>query len=196
MQKEEQLKHIRDYVYTLFRDDETGHDYYHMERVARIAKMIAEVEQANEFLCEAAAWLHDVGDEKLFQNPKDSIKRTNAFLASILLKETDINTINHIISGVSYSKGVVVPDTLEGRIVQDADRLDAIGAIGIARTFAYGGANQQLMYHPTKKATSIQHFDDKLLKLKDFMHTKSAKELAIERHRFMESFLKQFYEEW
>ncbi|MBR3120823.1 HD domain-containing protein [Oceanobacillus profundus] len=196
MEKEVQIKHIRDYVFTLFQADESGHDYFHMERVARISRKIAEVEQANVFLCEAAAWLHDVGDKKLFHNPNEAIEEMNTFLCDISLNKIQINEINHIISGISFSKGIAVPDTLEGRIVQDADRLDAIGAIGIARTFAFGGANQQLMYHPNSKSTSIQHFYDKLLTLKDLMHTESAREMAKERHQYMESFLKQFFQEW
>ncbi|MBP2078284.1 HD domain-containing protein [Oceanobacillus polygoni] len=196
MNKTDQLETIRDYVFTLFREDETGHDFFHMRRVARIARRIAEAEQADVFLCEAAAWLHDVGDTKLFPNPNETVEKMNNFLASISLNEDQVHAINHIISGVSFSKGDAIPDTLEGRIVQDADRLDAIGAIGIARTFAYGGANKQLLYHPTNKSNSIQHFYDKLLKLKDLMHTETARALAKERHQYMEAFLKQFYQEW
>ncbi|WP_067725540.1 HD domain-containing protein [Oceanobacillus damuensis] len=193
--KEKQLSSIREYAMQLFGDDATGHDYFHMERVARMAKQIAEAEKANPFICEAAGWLHDVGDQKLFSDPNKAIENMRLFLTSILLTDKEIVLIERIIKAVSFSKGEV-PDQLEGKIVQDSDRLDAIGAIGIARTFAYGGANNQLIHHPEHTATSIQHFFDKLLKLKQLMNTNTAKEIAEERHQFTEIYLKQFFREW
>ena len=195
MEKNNQLEAIRDYVFTFFHRDVTGHDFDHMKRVAIMAKKIAEDIDADSFICEAAAWLHDIGDRKLFSNPEEAIKKMNIFLASISIEERQINEINRIIETVSYQKGLI-PDSMEGQIVQDADRLDAIGAIGIARTFQFGGANEQMIYQPGQSNTSIEHFYDKLLNIKNLMHTDYAKEIAEERHMFMEAFLKQFYHEW
>ncbi|MFD2045819.1 HD domain-containing protein [Ornithinibacillus salinisoli] len=196
MDSNDQLQKIERYVYQLFSDDSTGHDYFHMKRVARMTREISLSEAADEFICEAAAWLHDVGDKKLFANTNKAIDEMNQFLKSIQLTEIQIEKIHQAIQDVSFSKGNI-PKTLEGKIVQDADRLDAIGAIGIARTFAYGGANKQLIYHDEMKDhTSIQHFHDKLLKLKGLMHTPTAIRMAKERHVFLENYLQQFLNEW
>lgn len=196
MEPEEQLNAIRAYVQAMFHEDVTGHDFFHMERVARLARDIARKENANEFICEAAGWIHDIGDHKLFANPGKAWQDGIDYLLSLDLTEVQITQISDAVKDVSFSKGKQIPDTLEGKIVQDADRMDAIGAIGIARTFAYGGANNQLIHHTDQKNTSIQHFYDKLLKLKDFMHTSTAKEMAQQRHQFMEDFLEQFFKEW
>lgn len=190
------LNAIRDYVYKLFHDDATGHDYYHMERVARMAKAIAREEGADLFICESAAWLHDIGDKKLFSKPEQARSEMDVFLKKIGSDRTTIEQINEAIKDVSFRKGST-PATLAGKIVQDADRLDAIGAIGIARVFAYGGTREQLIYNDDKpENTSIQHFYDKLLKLKGRMNTETAKEIAQNRHIFMENYLNQFYSEW
>lgn len=187
---------MRDYVYNLFQDDATGHDFYHMERVARMAKTIAVEEGADSFICESAAWLHDVGDKKLFTNPELARSDMNLFLSKIGLERNMIDQIYEAIDDVSFSKGNI-PAGLEGKIVQDADRLDAIGAIGIARVFAYGGTREQLIYHEERtENTSIQHFYDKLLRLKNMMNTQTAKEIAEERHGFMEKYLDRFLLEW
>ncbi|WP_106497449.1 HD domain-containing protein [Lentibacillus sp. Marseille-P4043] len=196
MRKDEQLKKIQTYVMNHFQEDTTGHDFFHMKRVAKTARMIAEQEFADLFICEAAAWLHDIGDHKLFTNPTKALQELDLFLESIGLATSNIKQIKTAMRDVSFSKGAV-PTTLEGKIVQDADRIDAIGAIGIARTFAYGGAKGQFIYHDTyKDNTSIQHFYDKLLTLKECMHTKTAKQIACERHKFMETYLEQFFREW
>lgn len=191
----EQLDAIRLYAYKQFSDDTTGHDFEHMQRVARMAKEIAEEESSDPFLSEAAAWLHDIGDRKLFTDPKRAIKTMNEFLDSIGLSDTHKNEINHIISTISFNGGKT-PLTLVGKIVQDADRLDAIGAIGIARTFQYGGANNQLIYKQGATNTSIQHFYDKLIKIKETIHTPYARKIAEERHKWMVNFLEQFHREW
>ena len=196
MERERQIVAIKEYVYHIFDGDVTGHDYFHMERVARLAKHIAKNENANEFICEVAAWVHDVGDHKLFADPNEAWDDLLSFLQSIQVTNKQIHQIKKAVEDVSFSKGKKVPHTLEGKIVQDADRIDAIGAIGIARTFAYGGANKQFIYHPKQYNTSIQHFDDKLLKLINLMHTEAAIEIARERHQFTENFLKQFFKEW
>lgn len=190
------MKAVKKYVKQLFSNDVTGHDYHHMKRVANVAREIAKQENANEFICELGGWLHDVGDYKLFADPKKAIDQMEQFLRSIKLTNKEIQLVDRAIQDVSFSKGKI-PITLEGKIVQDADRLDAIGAIGIARTFAYGGANNQLIYHDNQnKNTSIQHFYDKLLIIKDQLNTDYAKKIASERHQFMKLFLEQFYKEW
>lgn len=191
-----QIEAIHDYVKKTFRNDTTGHDFYHMQRVAHMSQKIAENEQANDFICEIGGWLHDIGDPKLFSEPKIAIRQMDDFLYSILLTKEEITKIHQAIEDVSFSKRNI-PETIEGKIVQDADRLDALGAIGIARTFAYGGASNQLIYtNEDPQNTSIQHFYDKLLHLKHKFNTKYAKEVAIERHQFMEHYLDQFYKEW
>jgi len=197
VKKKQQLAKIHDYVYRLFHDDTTGHDYYHMRRVAKMAKFISSEEHGDTFICEAAGWLHDIGDKKLFDTPDEAVKEMNTFLKDIQISNHEIHQIQVAMKDVSFSKGAKTPTTLEGEIVQDADRLDALGAIGIARTFAFGGARNQLIHHPDKHPnTSIQHFYDKLLLLKDKMNTSTGKSLAMKRHTIMMEFLDHFYEEW
>lgn len=196
MDNKDKIAAIRSYVFSIFKDDSTGHDYFHMKRVAESAGTIAEAENADVFICEVTAWIHDIGDEKLFDNRGEAVNNLTAFLRSIGVSVIETKKILHAAEDVSFRKGNV-PETLEGKIVQDADRLDAIGAIGIARTFSYGGTTGQLIWDgDNKDNTSIQHFYDKLLKLKDLMHTKSAIQIAEERHNFMNMYLKQFFKEW
>lgn len=191
---DEQMKAVQNYVQNLFMNDPSGHDYHHMRRVAQMARVIASKENANPFICQAGGWLHDVGDEKLFKNPDQTKKELRLFLQSIHMSERNIRHIFIAIQDVSFKKGRT-PKTIEGKIIQDADRLDAIGAIGIARVFAFGGANGQQIYNKDKPS-SIKHFYEKLLHLKDAMHTQYAKKMAHKRHQFMQRFLKQFYQEW
>src|SRR5699024_2674899 len=134
----DKLHAIQQYVQKLFAHDSTGHDFFHMRRVAQLAKQIALEEGADPVICEAAGWLHDVGDQKLFKQPQASLRKLDSFFKSIAFSDNEIKTIKIAMQDVSFSKGKI-PKTLEGKVVQDADRLDAIGAIGIARTFAYGG---------------------------------------------------------
>ena len=195
MKQEAQLKEVRRYIRSVFQYDTTGHDFEHMRRVAQIAKKIAIEEGADPFICELAGWLHDIGDHKLFTDPAQEVNKMNACLTSIDITEKQRKQLHDIIHTVSFSKGLI-PETKEGKIAQDADRLDAIGAIGIARTFQFGGAHNQLIYHEKQQQTSIGHFYDKLLKIKDLIQTATAKEIATERHLFMEKFLEQFYKEW
>lgn len=196
MEKELQLTKIRTYIDNLFASDTTGHDTFHMKRVASMAKQIAEMEKANTFICEVAGLLHDVGDQKLFPSTSEALKEMDSFLTDIQLTHDEKKQINLAIKDVSFRKGKQ-PETLEGKIVQDADRIDALGAIGIARTFAFGGAKGQLIYVDNEaENTSIKHFYDKLLTLKDSMNTDFAKEIAVERHQFMETYLQQFFKEW
>ncbi|MGM9986424.1 MAG: HD domain-containing protein [Bacillaceae bacterium] len=211
MNKEQVIQETELFVKEKLEKDSSGHDWYHIHRVRQMALRLAREEGADMFICEITALLHDVADEKLVKSEEQGLKQMNEWLSNHGIKEDEREHILSIIRNMSFKggNGKVLP-TLEGRIVQDADRLDAIGAIGIARTFAYGGAKGDLMYDPnllprtvmTKeeyrkgKSTSVNHFYEKLLKLKDLMNTNTAKEIAIERHQVMESFLEQFFEEW
>jgi len=196
MNKEGILKRTKEFIVKEFSGEGTGHDYYHIERVVKVAKKLAEEENADVFMVELAAWLHDLGDYKL----NDGVNRSAELISGFLLLENVeaeiIHKVIEIVSQVSFSKGNK-PTSLEAMIVQDADRLDALGAIGIARCFAYGGKKGNEIYNPEHpEETSIQHFYDKLLKLKDMMNTSAAKKIAEERHQFLENFLQQFYAEW
>ncbi|WP_122641170.1 MULTISPECIES: HD domain-containing protein [unclassified Romboutsia] len=198
------------FVKDKLKKDGTGHDWYHIERVYNMAKYIGERENANMFIVEMAALLHDIDDWKLSDSYSTSL--TESFLKSVSVDKEDFDDIMNIINTMSFKGGVVSSkqNTIEGKIVQDADRLDALGAIGIARTFAYGGSKNRLIYDPNidpiefksldevkyKENHTINHFYEKLLKLKDLMNTEIAKDIANERHEFMEQFLHKFYNEW
>ena len=190
----------------------SGHDWFHIERVYNLAKYIGKKEKADSFIVEMCALLHDIDDWK-FSNTNDiQTTVTENFLKSINIDGSSLEQIIKIIQTMSFKGGIVdsTQTTIEGKVVQDADRLDAIGAIGIARTFAYGGHKNRLIYDPDIKPMdfksleevknaenhTINHFYEKLLKLKDLMNTDTAKELAEKRHKFMENFLEEFYEEW
>lgn len=199
------------FIKDIFQNDFSGHDYFHSVRVYKTARMLAEREQADVRLVSLAALLHDVDDEKLSPETHETKANAVGFLKSQKVSEEDIAAIVKMIDQVSFvGTDSVVPDTIEGRCVQDADRLDAIGAIGIARTFAYGGSHARPLYDPadppklnmTKeeyrnhKAATLNHFYEKLFLLKDMMSTKSGRELAEKRHAFMEAYVEQFLLEW
>ena len=193
--------------------DGSGHDWWHIFRVWTLAKKIAVEEKAQAEIVELGALLHDIADWK-FHDGDDSIGPAIAreFLNNHNVEPNLSDSVVEIISTVSYKgAGVATPmKTLEGEIVQDADRLDAIGALGIARTFAYGGYKNRLIYHPEEKPVlhksyedykkneghTINHFYEKLLLLKERMNTNTGKRIAEGRHKFMQSFLDQFYREW
>ena len=194
-------------------NDGSGHDWWHIYRVWSLAKKMAQTENADLTIVELSALLHDIADWK-FHNGDDSIgpKLAEQFLVENQVERRVIDPVIEIITSISY-KGAGVPtpmNTLEGKVVQDADRLDAIGALGIARTFAYGGHKNRLIYHPEEKPVlhqsfedykknqghTINHFYEKLLLLKDRMNTASGKRLAEARHHFMQAYLDQFYKEW
>lgn len=200
-----------EYVKEFFKKDFSGHDYYHTIRVYNLAKQICEVENGNPEIVALSALLHDVDDCKIVGKQKEKFKNAKTFLRSQNYSEDKIERICHIISQVSFKgKDTEKPDSVEGMIVQDADRLDAIGAIGIGRTFAYGGSHKIPMHIPDLKykenmteeeyfsniGTTINHFYEKLLKLKDLMNTETAKKIAQNRHDYMEKFLEEFYIEW
>ncbi|MBR3430355.1 MAG: HD domain-containing protein [Clostridia bacterium] len=183
------IKEAVEFVQSLFQGNSDGHDFNHTMRVYHTAMEIAESEPICDKLVVAlAALLHDADDHKLFETKKNANAR--AFLDSQNVDEATTMRICMAINSVSFSKNRgKCPELLEGKIVQDADRLDAIGAIGIARTFAYGGK------HGRSLDSSIEHFHEKLLLLKDMMHTEKAKKLAESRHTFMEEFLKEWDKE-
>jgi len=199
-----------EFVKEFFKNDFTGHDYAHTKRVYQIALKIARAEKADEYIVGLAALLHDVDDYKLSNTSRNKDNAKN-FLRTNNVTETTIKKIIKIIDQVSFKgNNSVIPDSIEGKCVQDADRLDAIGAIGIARCFSYGGSNQREMYNPeilpclnlgereyyNHKSTTLNHFYEKLLLLKDMMNTDTAKELAQKRHTFMQKFLEEFLYEW
>ncbi|MEN9337354.1 MAG: hypothetical protein RLZZ500_2341 [Bacteroidota bacterium] len=201
------------YVKKQLEGAEAGHDWFHIERVYRNALHIADQENCNREVVQLAALLHDIADSK-FHGGDENIgpKTARTFLESQKVEEATIDHVVKIIENISFKGGKTERtfSSLELDIVQDADRLDAIGAIGIARTFNYGGFKNRPLYDPaispnmhmTKEeykannAPTINHFYEKLLLLKDRMNTSAGKKLAEERHRFMEVFLAQFYAEW
>ncbi len=192
---------------------ESGHDWFHIERVYKNALLIAKNENCDPIIVELGALLHDIADSK-FHDGDETIgpKTARNFLESENVDEEIIKKVVFIIENISFKGGNFDAKTpsIELEIVQDADRLDAIGAIGIARTFNYGGFKNRQIYNPeilpnltmTKQqyknsdAPTINHFYEKLLLLKDKMNTETGKKIAQERHKFMEIFLKQFYNEW
>ena len=192
---------------------EAGHDWFHIERVWKLSKKIAEKEGGNLELIELSALLHDIADPK-FHNGDETLalKISQNFLEEIQVDAELIEQVLFVIKNISFKNRAEAPENppLELQIVQDADRLDAIGAIGIARTFNFGGFKNNLMYHPEIKpnlgmnkeeykksnGTTINHFYEKLLLLKDLMNTETAKKIASERHDFMLQFLDEFYKEW
>lgn len=178
----EAVRYIRD----LFQGNSDGHDFSHTMRVYHTAMRIADSEPGCDRLIVAlGALLHDADDDKLFRTVNNANAR--AFLAVQAVDPEAADRICAVINAVSFHKNRGRhPETIEGQIVQDADRLDAIGAVGIARTFAYGGK------HGRTLESSIEHFHEKLLLLKDMMNTPGAREMAEERHAFMESYLRQW----
>lgn len=199
------------YVKEKFENEYSGHDWFHTLRVFRTATRIAEAEGADVVTVQLAALLHDVDDRKLSPETYAEQKNARSFLAENGVEESVICEICRIISEVSFvGSDSVVPSTLEGKCVQDADRLDAIGAIGIARAFAYGGNHNRLMYHPDiapnpnmskdeyvkSNSTTVNHFYEKLFKLTDMMNTDTAKSIAKERDEYMKDFIAEFLNEW
>ncbi|MDZ5473155.1 HD domain-containing protein [Bacillus sp. 31A1R] len=193
-------------------EDATGHDWYHIERVHRSALHIWEQEKVGDrFIIEMAALLHDIPDEKLNESKEAGEKKLHSFLDSINLDTQTKKHILDIIFSISFKggNGSALP-SIEAAIVQDADRLDAIGAIGIARAFAFGGKKGQSIYDPELtvreqmtveeyrkgKSSSVHHFYEKLLKLKNRLNTETAKKMAEKRHAFMEQFLTEFHNDW
>ena len=192
---------------------EGGHDWWHVYRVWQLSKRIAETEQADLLVVELGALLHDIADSKFHEGDEEAgPRKAREFLTGIGVEESVILHVENIITNISFKGGNTAQTfkSTELDIVQDADRLDAMGAIGIARTFNYGGFKNREMYNPgikpnlnmTKEeykastAPTLNHFYEKLLLLKDRMNTSTGKQLAEHRHRFMEQYLSEFYMEW
>lgn len=201
------------FVKETLRGAESGHDWFHIERVWNTARTIGREEQADLLVVELAALLHDIADSKFHGGDEEIGPSTAAnFLNSIKVDPSISFHVEQIIRHMSFKASLGKPsfNSLEMEVVQDADRLDAIGAIGIARAFTYGGHKNRPLFDPeiqprlnmtreeykNNEGPTINHFYEKLLLLKDKMNTGSAKRLAAERHKFMEEYLAQFYAEW
>ena len=205
------INNALEYVEEIFKTDYSGHDYFHTFRVYKMATNIAIKENANLEIVQLAALLHDVDDVKLSPETHTNKDKARKFLASNNVNETNIEIICQIIDEISYrGNDSVIPKTLEGKCVQDADRLDAMGAIGIARACAYGGNHNRVIYNPNINpnldmdaeeyhnhiTTTINHFYEKLFKLKDLMNTDIAKDIAQDRERYMKDYISEFMDEW
>lgn len=199
------------YVKDFFSNDCSGHDYWHTIRVYNLASEIAEKENADIFIVQLASLLHDVDDIKLSPDTYADKRNAVSFMKKHGLDEHTIFLVCNIIDEVSYlGNESVVPRSIEGKCVQDADRLDAMGAVGIARAFAYGGSHHRMLHDPgtepqknmSKKeyrnctSTTVNHFYEKLFHLKGLMNTDSAKEKAEHRDRIMHEYIKEFLAEW
>lgn len=212
MESERIIRETENFIRAKFSGEGSGHDWFHVDRVRKMALRIGKMEGCDLFLTEMAALLHDLDDWKLNGSMEQGHSATSRLLEKTGVGEPLAGKILRIIEDVSFKgAGVETPvRSVEAAVVQDADRLDAIGAIGIARTFAYGGHKGRSIYNPdvapvmhqsfgeykSSVAPTINHFYEKLLLLKDRMNTAAAKVIAEERHRFMEVFLARFYEEW
>ena len=208
---EDIIARAADYARALFAGDSSGHDWWHTRRVWRLALHLAQAEGADPLIVQLAALLHDADDAKLSPETSAEKLRARRFLEAEGLPEETVRRILHIIGQVSYKgSDSETPDTIEGMCVQDADRLDAIGAVGIARTFAFGGSRGRAIWDPDEPprtelnernyrsggGCTVNHFYEKLLLLKDLMNTPAARRMAEARHRFMEQYLDEFYAEW
>jgi uncharacterized protein len=211
MEQEQILAAARAHVRQRLAHDSSGHDWWHIDRVVRLARRLAEEEGADVFLCELAALTHDLVDWKLNPDEAQALADLRGWLAEQGVDAATTAAVLEMITHLSFKGGGQPPmPTLEGQIVQDADRLDAIGAIGIARAFAYGGAKGLLLHDPearprgqmtaaeyrSQQAATITHFHEKLLLLKDRMNTATARRLAAQRHAVLEAFLEEFQAEW
>lgn len=208
------INQTAEFIRQKFDGEATGHDWYHIERVWKMARKIGVKEGADPFVTELGALLHDIADWK-FHDDAAGAKAAKAWLDQFEIDRATTSHVCDIVNNVSF-KGLGQKNgisTLEGKVVQDADRLDTIGAIAIARAFAYGGAKGRPIYDPkvstepltddAYRATqnsanrpTLHHFYDKLLHLKDRLNTATARELAERRHKFMETYLKEFFREW
>jgi len=215
MNKNQIINQTIQFVKDTLQGAEGGHDWFHIERVWKNAKLIAKNENADLFIVELGALLHDIADAKFYEGDESiGPKKADEFLKSLEVDEVIIQHIVDIINHISYKNSLESNSekfhSKELDIIQDADRLDAIGAIGIARAFNYGGFKNRELYNPEIKtnlrlnkeaykksnAPTINHFYEKLLLLKDKMNTQTGKQIATDRHQFMEQYLKQFYNEW
>ena len=214
MNKEQILQHTISFVKETLQHAEGGHDWFHIERVYNNAKLIAKDETVDAFIVSLGALLHDIADSKFHDGDETVGPRVaRSFLEKHKVPQDVILHVENIINHISYKSSLSGEQTFsspELDVIQDADRLDAIGAIGIARCFNYGGFKNRALYDPkiapnlhmskaaykSSSAPTINHFYEKLLLLKDKMNTQTGKRIAQERHLYMEDFLAQFYKEW
>ncbi|MDF2922689.1 MAG: phosphohydrolase [Paenibacillaceae bacterium] len=205
------LQAAETYAMNKLAGETSGHDWWHIKRVTESARSIAQEEGADPFICVLAALLHDLADEKVCGNGAEGLAEITRWMGENGVPEAGREHVVEIVSTMSFKGGGRPPmRTREGMVVQDADRLDAIGAMGIARVFVYSGAKGRPVHDPGLKAreamsleeyrsgrdTAVNHFYEKLLKLKELMNTEAGKRRAEGRHRFMEQYLEQFYGEW
>lgn len=213
MDEKELIRRTADHVSEVMADDSSGHDWWHVYRVWKMAIRLATATEANIVVVELGALLHDIADWKLNDGDLEIGPRVaREWLESHNTDPEIIDQVSNIVAGGSFI-GAGVPDkaySLESQIVQDADRLDALGAVGVGRAFAFGGAHHRLMYDPAIKpayhesfesykssaSPTINHFYEKLFLLKDRMHTAIGREIAEERHQYMVDFIDRFYKEW
>ncbi|WGH74535.1 HD domain-containing protein [Tenacibaculum tangerinum] len=213
MNKKQILQNTIEFVKETLKGAEGGHDFFHVERVYKNALLIAKNENVDAFVVSLGALLHDIADSKFYDGDETvGPQKARAFLMNQQVDEDIIVHIENIIANISFKGGNFKQNftSAELEVIQDADRLDAIGAIGIARCFNYGGYKNRELYNPAippnlkmtkeeyknSKAPTINHFYEKLLLLKDKMNTQTGKSIAEQRHTYMEGFLKQFYNEW
>jgi uncharacterized protein len=213
MNKQQIINNAEAFVKNALKNAEGGHDWFHILRVWNNAKLIAKNENVDGFIVELGALLHDIADSKFYEGDETiGPKVAREFLESQRVDDSIIVHIENIISNISFKGGNFEQqfNSPELEVIQDADRLDAIGAVGIARTFNYGGFKNRPLYNPeiapdlnqtkeaykNSEAPTINHFYEKLLLLKDRMNTETGKQLAADRHLYMEQFLTRFYEEW
>ncbi|MFU2182548.1 HD domain-containing protein [Streptococcus pluranimalium] len=212
MNQEQIITKAEKYVKQELGKDASGHDWWHSDRVRKLAVRIAKEEGADLFICELAALLHDVADAKLNLSEEVGLQKVDDWLMKQEVLPDVQKQVMGIIKNISFKAGrnrnKVL--TLEGKVVQDADRLDAIGAIGIARTMAYAGSRGHLIHVPgtsirtemsveeyrNHESTAVAHFYEKLLLLNDLMNTATGKRIAAQRHAYMKGFLEEFYKEW
>lgn len=209
MSKKEIIEMIKEDIKVLYKNESSGHDYDHSIRVLNNSLLINRKENCDEFIISLASLLHDVDDPKVFKT--ENYKNARTILGKHNIEMDIINRVIDVISTISFKgDNSNRPNTIEGKVVQDADRLDAIGAIGIARAFTYGGYHQRKMYDPeilprdkmsieeyrSSNGTTINHFYEKLLKLENTMNTESAKEIAKVRTEFLNEYLDRFIDEW
>lgn len=205
MNRRQIISKTKEFVKQRMYGEESGHDWWHVYRVWKLARKIAKEEKADTFVVELAALLHDLEDHKFVSKKQNLAEK---FLRKIGVDEETIRQVSYIIDNISFSKNVLKKlKTKEAKVVQDADRIDALGAIGIARCFATGAKFRRLIYDPNIKPkvnfknykgsqTSINHFYEKLFQLEKLMNTKTGKRIAKERTKFMKQFLKEFFKEW
>ncbi len=212
MKEENILLEVATYVEQKLSGEGSGHDWWHIVRVRNMAKNLALAEGGDSFICQLAALVHDLVDDKLVADEGLALTEVRDLLTRLGVRSDQTDQVLAIIQAISYKGGSQnhLDLTLEGQIVQDADRLDAMGAIGVARTMAYSGYHGRVIHDPevavrqnmtleeyrSHQGTAITHFYEKLLLLKDLMNTKTAQELAKRRHAFMEAYLEQFFTEW